>query len=81
MEETTFFHEMSNHKEGDGKDEQIGFALHSNFSLNEKEDHQHSSIHEESLPSFHYEECNEDIENYVSVIFKEYFNMHIYDEY
>ena len=37
MEETTTCHEMSNHKEGDEKDEQLKPALHSNPSFDEQE--------------------------------------------
>ena len=59
MEETTTCHEMSNHKEGDEKDEQLEPALHPNPSFDEKKDNQPSDVHEESHPNFPYEECNQ----------------------
>ena len=74
------FHEISNHKEGDGKDEQLEPTLNSNPSFDEQEDNQSGDVYEESHPNFPYEECNQHVESYVSDIFKEYFSMPINDE-
>ena len=70
MEETTIFHGRLNHKEEDEKGEQLEPAPHSNPSFYEQEDNQASDIHEESHPNLLYEECNENVENYVSDIFR-----------
>ena len=75
MEETTVYHEGLNHKEEDGKGEQLETSLHSNPSFDEQEDNQPSDVHEESHPNFPYEECNQHVEVSVSDVFKEDFNM------
>ena len=81
MEEIKTCHEMSNHKEGDEKGEQLEPTLHPNPSFDEQEDNHPGDVHEESHPNFPYEHCNEHVEKYVSDIFKEYFSVPICDEY
>ena len=80
MEETTVWHEGLNHKEEDGKGEQLEPALLSNPSFDEQEDNHPSDVHEESHPNFPYEECDQRVENYVSDIFKEDFSKPLYYE-
>ena len=79
MKETTIFHEGLNHKEKDGKGEQLEPALHFNPFFDEQEDNHHSDIHEESHPNFLYEDYNRHVENSTSDVFKEYFILPIYD--
>ena len=76
MEETTACHEMSNHKEGDEKDEQIEPALHPNPSFDEQE----GDVQKESHPNFPYEECNKNVEFSISDVCKEDFSMPLYYE-
>ena len=46
MEETTTFHEMSNHKEGDEKGKKLEPALHSNPYFDDQEDNHPSDLNE-----------------------------------
>ena len=80
MEETSVCHEGLNHKEEDGKGEQLEPALDSNPSFNEQEDNQPNDVHEEIHPNFSYEYYNQHVEVCVSDIFEEDFSMPIYNE-
>ena len=80
MEETTIFHERLNHKEEDGKGEQLEPGLHSNHSFDEQEYNQPSDVHEEIHPNFPYEDCKQHVEVSVNDFFKEDFIMPLYYE-
>ena len=64
----------------DEKGWQLESALHSHPSFDEQEDNQPSDVHEDSCPSFPYEECNQHVQNSVSDIFKEDSIMPLYYE-
>ena len=70
MEKTTIFHEGWNHKEEDGKGEQLEPTMPSNPSFHEQEDNHPSDVLEESNPNFPYEECNQLVEVFVSDFLK-----------